>query len=845
MQKRIVIMTDIKKRERRQSKIEIFERNSRGVFRVFLAVQKQFLAGFLAVTLVLANAQAFVAFEAHVVDVKAEVAQIDPPVITPPGGTYEEPVDITIDDSDTDATHIFYTITLTTDPLAAPDPVCGDTFGGPKPVGPIAITEDTVVKAIACDGADTDAHGSFVTTEVYTFPDTAGTVRGYKYHDVDRSGTLTPGDFPISGWQVQLATSTFATSTVTNAQGYYSFTNLLPDIYTLEEESRSGWEHITPKSVNVVISGTETETVDFFNADTGFACVPKTINWPAGLAVQAAGLSSENNDDIALGSNVTINGDARSNDDIERITGASNVAINGSATTTDQVDDGINVSKSVLENTGTTNLPDVMVGEWKSRAADGGIIAGTFNFPNNTVGIEMGPTEILGNVTFGNSNELLVKGPVYIHGNLDIGSNTTIKQDNSFGNHLVVIIVDGTIDIGSNVSFNGAAAGGGFLLISTKSAVAGDDAAIETSSSNSDLGNVILYASNGDIHVRANRTILAAFAAHGSGDDTDANAAVRLDANVTVNYRQLPAEISCGPRQPFETTSHILINEFMPNPEGSDQGTAGAPLDGEWVELFNPTNVMVDVAGWVLYDASNSNELVISSSNTDTGGTTIDPLGYLVVYRDGDTDFELNNSTGDTVRLFSGAIGGGGVLVDSYTYTVAAPDNKSFARIPDGSSNWIDPDATPGDSNNFFFQLDTSISSGRTVVFPTRASLDLTPPVFSPVAEPAPAGEESQENNDEQAKVEEPVAAEIADAPTDDGSDDASAPIDETLAPIADDTPTPEEPPSSDTPPAEPAEVSTPAEGSAPVAETPPPPAEVPPPTSAPEALIAPAGEVL
>jgi hypothetical protein len=822
MAKRIIIMTDIKKREPRRSKIEIVERTSRGIFRVFLDIQRQLLAGFLAITMVLMNAHAFVAFEAHVVDVKAEVAKIDPPVITPAGGAYIEPVNAMITDVDTDATHIFYTITLTMDPLAAPDPVCGDTFGGAKPQGPITITEDTVVKAIACDGATNDAHGSFVTTEVYTFPHTAGLVHGFKYHDVDRSGDFTLGDFPIGGWQIQLATSTFATSTVTNAQGYYSFGDLAPDIYTIEEESRDGWDHITPKTVNVVISSTEMERVDFFNAESAYLCAPKTINWPASLAVQAAGNVSENNDDVALASNVTINGDVRSNDDIERIASASNVKINGSATSTDQVDDGITVSKSILENTGTTNLPDVMVGEWKARAADGGKIAGSFNFPANTVGIQMGPTEIMGNVTFGSANELIVKGPIYIHGNLVIGSNSVVRQDNSFGSHMVAIVVDGTIDINAGVSFDGAAGGGAVLLISTKNAVAGDDAAIETSSSSSDLGDVVLYASNGDIHVRSNRTILAAFAAHGTGADTDANAAVRLDSGVTVNYRALPTQISCGARQPFESKTRILINEFVPNPAGSDQGSTGGALDGEWVELFNPTYSAVNVGNWWLYDASDANELEISGIRTNTGDTIIPARGHLVVYRDGDTDFELNNSTGDTVRLFSGPIGGGGVLVDSHTYTAVAPDNKSFARIPDGSSSWIDPDGTPGEENNFFFTPESSFfAPDVTVVFPDQESLDLEPPVFSPVSEPAPAQETAIQAPEEKAKVEEPVAAIVEEAPVDGGGDDVpptqevieSTPAPEASAPI-------EEP--AETPPPE-------------VVEAPPPAEETPPPAPAPE----------
>ncbi|MCX6759562.1 MAG: lamin tail domain-containing protein [Candidatus Nealsonbacteria bacterium] len=134
----------------------------------------------------------------------------------------------------------------------------------------------------------------------------------------------------------------------------------------------------------------------------------------------------------------------------------------------------------------------------------------------------------------------------------------------------------------------------------------------------------------------------------------------------------------------------------VPGGHSSDNG-------GEWVELYNGTGATVDVGGWALYDAENTHELLITSANTNTGGTTIPASGYLVVYRDGDADFDLDNTT-DTVRLYNDQITTGGTLVDShyYNYVGGAPENKSFARIPDGTANWLDPEPTPGESNNMF-----------------------------------------------------------------------------------------------------------------------------------------------
>src|SRR3989344_1849796 len=751
-------------------------RTSRGVFRVFLSVQKQMTAGALAVVFILTQASAFIAFEAHIVNVTAELVQIDPPVITPDSLTFNTPFDSSIDDADPDATHIFYSIGAgSLDPDTVPDPACGDPNGGPKPVGPIPVgAVDTVIKAIACDGPSAAAHGSLIVYEIYDFVQPYGTIQGHKYHDLDQDAIFDIGlDFPIQGWQVTIFDGGATTTTVTDPNGFYEFTNLIPGVYTIREESRDGWVHVTPKQYSITIDSTETETVDFYNFDTGFACIPLDVNFPSNLAVQAGGSGTELNDDVALAANVEINGDVRSNDDIEIIGGGTNRDIFGSATSSDQTDDiGIQISKLVLEGAPTASLPDIMIDEWKNRARDGGTVMGSFIFPNNTTGLIMGPTEILGNVTFGSSNGVTIKGPIYIHGNLTIGSGSDIFQDPAFGNQFTTIIVDGIIDISSNITFSGSGALGTFLLISTRQAVAGNGAAILTNSNNSDLGDVVLYASAGDVHIDSNRTLLAIFATHGTGTDADDNAAVRLDSNVTVNWRTLPDTISCGPRQPFESTSHILINEFLPNSTSTpEQGAAGAPLDGEWIELFNPTAVPTDVTGWHIYDETITNEIVIGASNTK-GSLTIPSLGYLVVYSDGDSDFALNNSGGDTARLFTGAIGGGGVLVDSHTYTVGAPEGKSFARIPDGAANWIDPDPTPGEPNTYFFEpLDgfatmlPFISHAPDMMLPPREI-----PEMPDTAGTENAAEELLEKV-QKVKVEEPAPLDVPPAP--EGPDDA------------------------------------------------------------------------
>ena len=140
----------------------------------------------------------------------------------------------------------------------------------------------------------------------------------------------------------------------------------------------------------------------------------------------------------------------------------------------------------------------------------------------------------------------------------------------------------------------------------------------------------------------------------------------------------------------------VVINEILPDPVGADDA---AKPNGEWIELYNRSDSVVDVTGWYLYDAIDSHALPIKGGRTNTGGTQIQAHGFLVVYRAGDSNFSLNQDAGgDTVRLYNGSISTGN-LIDSHTYIGPVPEGKSIARIPDGTGPWVDPIPTPGEPN--------------------------------------------------------------------------------------------------------------------------------------------------
>lgn len=100
---------------------------------------------------------------------------------------------------------------------------------------------------------------------------------------------------------------------------------------------------------------------------------------------------------------------------------------------------------------------------------------------------------------------------------------------------------------------------------------------------------------------------------------------------------------------PSPLLPNILITELLPNPSGSDD--AFFPL-GEWLEFYNNGSASVDLRGFALRD-KNGGKLYLTDTNSYSSqekiisGTIIYPNSYLLVYRNGDSDFSLDNEYDD------------------------------------------------------------------------------------------------------------------------------------------------------------------------------------------------------
>jgi hypothetical protein len=156
------------------------------------------------------------------------------------------------------------------------------------------------------------------------------------------------------------------------------------------------------------------------------------------------------------------------------------------------------------------------------------------------------------------------------------------------------------------------------------------------------------------------------------------------------------AVTNTGPGSPLP----VVINEWM-----ADNSTIADPADGQfqdWIELFNPNDLAVDLSGFTLTD-----DLSQPAKWSIPTGTTISPRGFLVVWADNDiaqntpgnglhAGFQLGAS-GESIGLFNAQ----GVPQHTLTFGPQSP-NVSEGLLPDGnvSAAGTLPAPTPGATNS-------------------------------------------------------------------------------------------------------------------------------------------------
>ncbi|MBN1677609.1 MAG: hypothetical protein JW880_03640 [Candidatus Thermoplasmatota archaeon] len=121
----------------------------------------------------------------------------------------------------------------------------------------------------------------------------------FKYEDVNGNGVYDNGDVPIEGWQFTVEGPAFDVPLVvmTDEYGYANVTVCKAGEYTVTEEDRYGWTHVSPEDGNITVcvqSGIMLKTLRFGNFENGEIIIVKFYDWDmdGDLDVDEVGLAN-------------------------------------------------------------------------------------------------------------------------------------------------------------------------------------------------------------------------------------------------------------------------------------------------------------------------------------------------------------------------------------------------------------------------------------------------------------------------------------------------------------------------------------------------------------------------
>ena len=199
--------------------------------------------------------------------------------------------------------------------------------------------------------------------------------------------------------------------------------------------------------------------------------------------------------------------------------------------------------------------------------------------------------------------------------------------------------------------------------------------------------------------------------------------AVANDGVGTVSYMPKGAEhdvyiyqVQLG----VSANTDIVINELMASNE-----TTITDQDGDyddWIELYNKSTDAIDISGWFITDnPDNLDKFEIPA------GTVVPANGYLIIWADEDDDqeglhanFKLSAS-GEVLILLDPS----GNVVDRVDFGAQETD-MGYARIPNGTGDFVIQASTFNRSNDLSSGTDDLAAENDILVFPNPASRAVT-----------------------------------------------------------------------------------------------------------------------
>lgn len=146
----------------------------------------------------------------------------------------------------------------------------------------------------------------------------------------------------------------------------------------------------------------------------------------------------------------------------------------------------------------------------------------------------------------------------------------------------------------------------------------------------------------------------------------------------------LLATVGTGPACVEPSNSPVRLNEVLPSNSSLGCGDEVGERN-DWVELYNTSDLAVDLAGYSLTDDTAS-----PRKSVIPDGVTIEARSALLFWADGTPEqgerhlsFKFNAKLEGVILYDAEAR-----QVDVYRWTDAVSD-VSFARVPDGTGDWV------------------------------------------------------------------------------------------------------------------------------------------------------------
>lgn len=168
--------------------------------------------------------------------------------------------------------------------------------------------------------------------------------------------------------------------------------------------------------------------------------------------------------------------------------------------------------------------------KWKADAAAGTVVTGNVTISTAQT---LGPEKIIGNLTVSGSGVLTIADTIWVTGNVTFsgsGGGSQVKLGSAYGSQSGIILSDGLINIGNNITFANSGTSGSYIMLLTTSSCDQSTSASPCNSNNAiEISNnaaiVIANAQSGTVHFSNNATVKEVV-----GDK------IRLNNNVGISY---------------------------------------------------------------------------------------------------------------------------------------------------------------------------------------------------------------------------------------------------------------------------------------------------------------------